>query len=93
MAGDEQLAHLLKRKGGTMSDLMGVRMLCNAAVRGDVKRLNLLIKCAGLEVLNFTTKQCKRLLRKYMSHLAVGRNCAPLTATSVSRGSTQADLV
>ncbi len=50
IAGDEQLAHLLKRKGGTMSDSVGIRMLCDAASRGDVKMLNLLIKCAGLEV-------------------------------------------
>ena len=49
MAGDEQLAYLLKRKGGKMSDSIGVGMMCSAASRGDVKMLNLLIKCAGLE--------------------------------------------
>ena len=33
-----------------MSDSIGVGMMCSAASRGDVKMLNLLIKCAGLEV-------------------------------------------
>ena len=50
-AGDEQLARLLKSKGGTMDDSIGLRLLCDAATKGDVKTLNLLIKCAGLEVL------------------------------------------
>ena len=49
-AGDEQLAHLLKSKGGTMNELEGIRMLTGAASRGNVQMLNILIKCAGLKV-------------------------------------------
>ncbi len=50
MSGDEQLTLLLRSKGGSMSESEGTQMLCDAAKRGDVKMLNMLIKCAGVEV-------------------------------------------
>jgi len=51
IASDEQLSQLLKSKGGVMDESFGIRMLRDAAERGDVKMLSLLIKCSGIDVI------------------------------------------
>ena len=52
--GDEQLAFMIREKGGIMNENVGSVRVCDAALRGDVKTLNLLINCAGLQVIMCT---------------------------------------
>ena len=48
--GDEQLAFMIRGKGGCMDENLGASKVCEAALKGDVKTLNLLINCAGVKV-------------------------------------------
>jgi hypothetical protein len=45
-----EVATLLRQAGGVMSASFGCSRLFDAALRGDVKNLSLLIKHAGLKV-------------------------------------------
>ena len=45
-----QLAGVLRSNNGTMCEMRGSRIVSDAAFKGDVRSLNLLVKYAGLEV-------------------------------------------
>jgi hypothetical protein len=49
-AGQVHVASLLRSKGGTMPESLGATQVCDAAAKGDVQTLRLLIECAGLRV-------------------------------------------
>jgi hypothetical protein len=49
--GHREVATALRLSGGIMSDSFGSTRMFDAAARGDVKNLSLLIKHAGLKVI------------------------------------------
>jgi hypothetical protein len=49
--GHVQLVTMLRSKGATISDSLSATKLCDAASKGDIQILKLLIDCAGLQVL------------------------------------------
>lgn len=48
--GHVQLVTMLRSKGATISDSLSATKLCDAAFKGDVKILKVLVDCAGLQV-------------------------------------------
>jgi ankyrin repeat protein len=48
--GHVQLVTMLRSKGATISDSLSATKLCDAASKGDIQVLKLLIDCAGLQV-------------------------------------------
>ena len=57
VGGHVQLVSLLRSKGASISDSMSATKLCDAAFKGDVKILKVLVDCAGLQVL--PRRSCK----------------------------------
>jgi hypothetical protein len=54
--GNQQLANLLRLKGGNILESRGIIDICEGAALGDVKTIKLLVECAGIKVgLRFTT--------------------------------------
>jgi ankyrin repeat protein len=51
--GHVQLVTMLRSKGATISDSLSATKLCDAASKGDIQVLKLLIDCAGLQVKYF----------------------------------------
>lgn len=49
--GHVDVANMLKSKGGLMPESVGATQLCDAAAKGDVQTLRLLVECAGIQVL------------------------------------------
>jgi hypothetical protein len=49
-SGHVQLVILLRSKGATISHTLTATKLCDAASKGDIQTLKLLIDCAGLQV-------------------------------------------
>ena len=48
-SGHVQVASVLKSKGGIMPESLGAVQMCEAASDGDVRRLKLLVECAGIQ--------------------------------------------
>ena len=48
--GHVQLVTMLRSKGAMISDSLSATKLCDAAYKGDIQSLKLLIECAGLQV-------------------------------------------
>jgi hypothetical protein len=48
--GHVEVANMLKGKGGAMPESVGATQLCDAAAKGDVQTLRLLVECAGIQV-------------------------------------------
>ncbi len=48
--GHVQLVTMLRAKGATISHTLSATKLCDAAFKGDIQTLKLLIDCAGLQV-------------------------------------------
>ena len=53
--GHREVATVLRQAGGIMSDSFGCSRMFDAASRGDVKNLSLLIKHAGLKVMEYSS--------------------------------------
>ena len=49
-SGHVQVANILRSKGGAMPQSLGAIQVCDAASKGDVQELRLLIECAGIKV-------------------------------------------
>ena len=48
--GHVELVSMLRAKGAMISDSLSGTKLCDAAYKGDIQNLKLLIDCAGLQV-------------------------------------------
>ena len=67
-SGHREVATNIRLAGGVMSEAFGSSRMFDAASRGDVKNLSLLIKHAGLKVLNLVHDDTASLLLAWTNH-------------------------